>query len=130
MKNKKKINIFYLAIFSLVFLIKFDFFLNIYLILKNNSESRMVSNYGYCKPLGYGFIKEIIEKHNLNNYNINTKNKIISPSSDIFSYSFTKKESPYKILINYNSNNLKEINKSFMIIENKDKCYLIKYLDD
>ena len=71
MKTKKfKINVFFLIIFFLIFTIKFDFFLNIYVILKNNSEARMISNYGYCFPKGYGFIQEVNSKYNLNDYNI------------------------------------------------------------
>ena len=89
-KNKKKINLFFFIIFFLILSIRFDFFLNIYHILRNSSEARLVSSYGYCNPLGYGFIKEMNKKHNLNNYNINIINKIIAPNSDVFNYSFKK----------------------------------------
>ena len=127
--NKKKINSFFFLILILIFSIKFNFFLNIYVILKNSSETRLVSNYGYCNPLGYGFIKEMNEKYDLNYYNINTRNRIISPSSNIFNFSYDNEKSPYEILINYKSNNLDSIKNKFEIIENKEECYLIKYLD-
>ena len=124
-KNKKKINLFFFIIFFLIFSIKFDFFLNIYLILKNNAETRLVSSYGYCHPLGYGFIKEMDKKYKLSNYNINIKNKIIAPTSSIFHYSFKKEKSNYEILINFKD--LNEIKNKFKLIKNKDECYLIEY---
>ena len=69
------------------------------------------------------------KKYYLKYYNINTRNKIISPSSNIFNFSYDNKKSPYEILINYKSNNLDSIKNKFEIIENKEECYLIKYLD-
>ena len=130
MINKfKKKNLFFYLVILLIFSVKFNFFLNIYIILKNNSETRLVSNYGYCSPQGYGFIKEMNKKYDLNYYNINTRNKIISPSSNIFNFSYNKKKSPYEILINFKSNNLDSIKNKFEIIEYKEECYLIKYLD-
>ena len=36
----------------------------------NKIETRMVSTYGYCYPLGYGFINEVYLKHDLNDYNL------------------------------------------------------------
>ena len=72
MKLKKfKVNVFFFIILFLIFTIKFDFFLNIYIILKNNNDARMISNYGYCYPKGYGFIQEMSSKYNLKDYNIN-----------------------------------------------------------
>ena len=129
-KNKKKINLFFFIIFFLILSIRFDFFLNIYHIFKNSSEVRLVSSYGYCNPLGYGFIKEMNKKHNLDNYNINIINKIIAPDSNVFNYSFKKKKSPYEILINFKFENLNSIKNNFKIIENKEQCYLIQYLND
>ena len=127
--NKKKISLFFFLILILIFSIKFNFFLNIYVILKNDSEARLVSNYGYCNPLGYGFIKEMNEKYELKYNNINTRNKIIAPDSNVFNFSFNKQKSPYEILINFKSKNLNSIKNNFEIIENKEECYLIKYID-
>ena len=131
MKTKKfKINVFFLIIFFLIFTIKFDFFLNIYIILKNNNDARMISNYGYCYPKGYGFIQEMSSKYNLNDYNINTNNKMNQPSSNIFNFSFKKKKSLYEILINFKSEDLDVIKKKFKVIESQKKCHLIKYIND
>ena len=70
------------------------------------------------------------KKHNLDNYNINIINKIIAPDSNVFNYSFKKKKSPYEILINFKFENLNSIKNNFKIIENKEQCYLIQYLND
>jgi hypothetical protein len=131
MKLKKlKVNVFFFIILFLIFTIKFDFFLNIYIILKNNNDARMISNYGYCYPKGYGFIQEMSSKYNLNDYNINTNNKMDLHSSDIFNFSFKKKKSLYEILINFKSEDLNIIKKKFKVIESQQKCHLIKYIND
>ena len=131
MKLKKfKVNVFFFVILFLIFTIKFDFFLNIYIILKNNNGARMISNYGYCYPKGYGFIQEMSSKYNLKDYNINTNNKMILPSSNIFNFSFKKKKSLYEILINFKSEDLDIIKKKFKVIESQQECHLIKYLND
>ena len=38
--------------------------------------------------------------------------------------------SPYEILINFKFENLNSIKNNFKIIENKEQCYLIQYLND
>ena len=114
----------------LVFTNKFDFFLNTYIILKNNAHSRLIYHYGYCHPQAYGFIKDVYAKHNLYKYNIKTSNKNILPTSEIFSHSYKNSKSSYEILINFNEKDIKKINNKFQIIENKQNCYLIKYLND
>ena len=131
MKLKKfKVNIFFFIILFLIFTIKFNFFLNIYIILKNNNDARMISNYGYCYPKGYGFIQEISSKYNLKDYNINTNNKMNLPTSNIFNFSFKKKKSLYEILINFKSEDLDIIKKKFKVIESQQECHLIKYIND
>ena len=128
--KKQKQNLLFLILFFLIISIKFQFFLNIYLILKNNTESRMVSNYGYCYPLGYGFIKYVYAKYNLDEHNINTNNKNIAPTSSIFKFSFGNKISVYEILINHKASDLKKIKKKFNIVESNGNCHLVKYLND
>ena len=128
--NKQKQNLLFIILFLLILSIKFQFFLNIYIILKNKIETRMVSTYGYCYPFGYGFINEVYLKHDLNDYNLNTNNKNIFPTSNIFKFSFKNKKSQYEILINYSSNDLKKIKKKFKIVESNGDCHLIKYLYD
>ena len=128
--KKFKINIFFFILLFLVFANKFDFFLNTYIILKNNAHSRLIDNYGYCNPQAYGFIKDVYNKYNLNKYNIKTSNKNILPTSEIFSHSYKNSKSSYEILINFNKEDIKKINNKFKVIENKQNCYLIEYLND
>ena len=90
----------------------------------------MLSNYGYCYPQGYGFIKDISSKYNLKDKNVNTNNKMVLPSSNIFNFSFNNKKSLHEILINYESEDLETISKKFKVIESKQKCHLIKYIND
>ena len=90
----------------------------------------MISSYGYCYPLGYGFIKEAIKLKNLEKKNINTVNSLNKPKSYIFIYSFKKQSSKYEILINFDLDKLKNIKDKFEIIYNKQNCYLIKYKND
>lgn len=127
---KKKIEIFFFLILFLILSVKFNFFLNGYIILKNNIQSRLIETYGYCYPQAYGFIKYINEKYDLNNKNIKTSNREVLPSSEIFTYSNKKIPSSYEILINYNKKDLEKINNKFRIIDNKQQCYLIEHLND
>jgi hypothetical protein len=52
---------FYILLFILTifFLKSQNFFLNIYVILKNNLSDRMLSKYGDCNKQGYGFINDL-----------------------------------------------------------------------
>ena len=128
--NKKKNFILFIILFLLILSIKFNFFLNIYIILKNKTETRMISIYGHCYPHGYGFIEKVYLKYDLNNYNINTSNKNIAPTSNIFKFSFKNKQLQYEILINYSLSDLKKIKKKFKLVESDGDCHLIKYLYD
>ena len=77
----------------------------------------------------------MVQKHRklkklLNKYNIKTSNKNILPTSEIFSHSYKNSKSSYEILINFNEEDIKKINTKFKVIENKQNCYLIEYLND
>ena len=124
MKNKKK-NFFLLFIIFLIFSINFNFFLNSYIIIKNNITNRLTENYGYCDPMGYGFIQKVSKKYNLKNEKIDFQNKKIYPTSKIFIYSFNSKESNKQILINFNLDDLKKIKKKFKILYSERDCFLI-----
>ena len=53
----------------LIFVVQFyDGFLNIYIILKNNYEERMIRHGGYCEKQAYGFTYHINKKYNYTNY--------------------------------------------------------------
>ena len=123
-------NIIFGFLIFLVFCIKFNFFLNIYVVYKNNIHNRLLSNYGFCYPMGYGFIKELKDKYNLNNTSINTYNDKIFPTSNIFSFTFKSKLSDKQFLINYDLNEIKKIDRQFDILEEKDNCFFIKQKND
>ena len=118
----------YLLLFSLtVFFFKSqNFFLNIYIILKNNLSDRMISKYGDCNKQGYGFIKKIYLNSDIK-YNIKILNKEIFPSSDFFFYSYNKIiDNNYLILINYTISDLKKINYKYQIIYKEKQCYFLQ----
>ena len=116
----------------LILSIKFNFFYNIYLILVKDSHSRMINNYGYCYPMGYGFIQKISKKYKISGNDINVKNKIISPSSAIFLYRFNSNifKNKREILLNYKTRDLDAIDEKFKILDKEDECYLIEYIYD
>ena len=68
MKNKFFKNYFIkISLILFVFSIFSDVFLNSYLIIKNNYESRLISSYGFCDKQGYGYIKKIKKNFNPSN---------------------------------------------------------------
>ena len=52
----------YFFIFIICTIYVFDGFTNSYIILKNNYESRMINNAGYCNNQAYGFVRKVINK--------------------------------------------------------------------
>ena len=126
-KHKSLLIIFLIFI---IFSLKNNFFYNIYLILKKNSHERMIYNYGYCYPMGYGFIKSIKKKYNLEKENINIRNNEIRPSSSIFLFKINSNKSNKEILLNFKDNEIKNINNNFILLEKYENCYLIEYTND
>jgi hypothetical protein len=115
--------IFFLTIF---FLKSQNFFLNIYLLMKNNLANRMISKYGDCSKQGYGFIHKIYLKKETEN-NIKVYNKENYPSSNFFFYNSNKiLSNKYLILINYTLSDIERLNIKYQILYKEKKCYLIK----
>jgi hypothetical protein len=115
--------IFFLTIF---FLKSQNFFLNIYLLMKNNLANRMISKYGDCAKQGYGFIHKIYLKKETEN-NIKVYNKENYPSSNFFFYNSNKiLSNKYLILINYTLSDIEKLNIKYQILYKEKKCYLIK----
>jgi hypothetical protein len=115
--------IFFLTIF---FLKSQNFFLNIYLLMKNNLTNRMISKYGDCSKQGYGFIHKIYLKKETEN-NIKVYNKENYPSSNFFFYNSNKiLSNKYLILINYTLSDIERLNIKYQILYKEKKCYLIK----
>jgi len=122
---KEKIIYFLIILFTLVI---HNTFLNSYIILNNNYEQRMNKYGGFCEPEGYGFLKFIHKKYNLN-YNFEVKNyKNLPPINGYFHNVNLDVNKNYIVLIgisdlefndNYN-------NKNYRIIEKKDNCYFVR----
>jgi len=103
--NKKNLNLYLIIGFLiLVFLIKLDFFKNLYFLVKNNYEQRMVKTYGDCGKDSYGFLKNVKEKYNFKE-NPKIYNSEIIPNSSWIIYDPAKKFSDQpKIFLNYIKN--------------------------
>ena len=72
LRNFLKKNFFFITI-TILNLYIFNLFLNIFIISKNDYETRLINNGGYCEKGGYGFIKFVKEKYTISN-NIRIEN--------------------------------------------------------
>ena len=129
-KISLKNNIYYLFLLIFCFTI-YDVFLNSYIILKSNYQQRMLKYGGFCEYHGYGFVKRIVEKYDLN-FNIIVKNANDYPPVEGYFYSIKKiSNENYFILINYNDQRFASFikNRKVRILEKKDNCYFIKFND-
>ena len=129
-KNTSKVHFVLYFLIILIISLKTNLFLNIYKILKYDLSSRLTSHYGYCYPMGYGFISKMKKQYNLNNKNLNVLNKEIFPTSLIFSFNIFLNKTNKEILLNYNQTDLKSLKKKFKILEREENCYLIEYIND
>ena len=103
--NQKKLNFYIIIVFLIIiFLIKLDFFKNLYFLVNNNYEKRMIKTYGDCGKDSYGFLKKIKKKYNFKiNPKINNSEQI--PISNWIIYDPKKEFSKEpKIFLNYNKN--------------------------
>ena len=127
-KIQNSVNFTYILIIFF-FVIHFKFFENTYILLKNNFEQRLISNYGYCEKNSYGFIKFIESKYKFKK-NIHIYNDESYPLSDSFIY---KPKIEYMndkiILINYNEQESSIDIKDYEIIENFKNCFFLKKND-
>ena len=121
-------NIFFI-LFILFALSYLNFFLNIFIVYKNNYTERMIKSSGFCEREGYGFIKDMIQKHRIpdNPEVINFSNNY----PQVYGYFFDikkKSNSKYIIIINAENNNLEYFKaQGFVIMENRsNNCYLLK----
>lgn len=131
-KNNANLFTIYIIIFILIFffLKSQNFFLNVYLLLKNNLTQRMISKYGDCDKQGYGFIRKIYLKKKTDN-NIKVYNKENYPSSNFFFYNSNKiLSNKYLILINYTPIDIRKLNIKYQILYKEKQCYLIKLIND
>lgn len=123
-QNSFQNKLFYFCI--LLFIIQINNgFTNIYIILKNNYENRMVKNAGYCEKQGYGFVKSIYDKYKRN---VQVENFEDYASSGAYFYSLEyKSDSNYIIFLNLTKNNfLNKYEKDYKILINENNCYFLK----
>ena len=132
MKALKKIiisnrqSILLLIFILLIFIIKFNFFMNTYVVLKNNIHQRLENDYGYCYPMGYGFVKDSLKKFNLKGENIIYVNNNNYPSSQIFTFSFKSNEANKIFFLNHKIEEVKKKIKNFKILYSSSNCHLIE----
>lgn len=135
-EDRKVILILILILFILAF---FRTFHNVYVIYKNDYQTRLTKNYGFCDKQGYGFVRTIIEKNNIrdNIRIINYSNSFASINSLFYNFGKNKiYNENYLILLNYNNNhNNNSIiifnNFKYKIIDNyKNSCFFLKKSND
>jgi dolichyl-phosphate-mannose--protein O-mannosyl transferase len=123
---KKRFFFLFIIIFTLFF---FNFFLNFFLIYKNNYQSRLIKNYGYCEIAGYGFIKSIIDKYNIDkNISIRNFNDFASIESLFHKINSSTSEN-FIIIIGADKKKINELKYKYQIIENFNNCYFLKKYD-
>lgn len=129
-KDIKYIVKFKYIIILIIFFSFSNFFLNSYIILKNQYQDRMVLYGGYCEKQGYGFTKYINEKYsstlNTNIISITVPGIMQFPPPHGHFFKYKKKISDkYLILLNPKEKDLKSIyyNKGYTVLEKKDNCY-------
>ena len=103
-KNKIKQNIhlnLIIIFLFVIFIIKSDFFRNLYFLKQDNYTKRMVDKYGYCSKESYGFLIDLKKKYK---FNANPKivNYDVLPSSNWIIYNSSQDfEKKPRIFLNY-----------------------------
>ncbi len=124
-----------LVIIFFIFLVHFfDGFKNIYEISKRSYESRMQKTHGYCERESYGFYKNMVEKYEINKYELIQQNYESYPLFRGFFYE--KDLNPNKkfvLILNFPNSDLPNLIKvegtdinlsEFKLLEQKNNCYL------
>lgn len=116
--NQKNFNFYLILIFlTIIFLVKLDFFKNLYFVITQNYEQRMVKIYGYCERDSFGFLNEIKNKYSFDE-NPKILNSKVLPNSDWVMFDSTKKFSKEpKIFLNYIQNPSLNFKRSSNIFE-------------
>lgn len=122
---KKNLTIYIiLLIFIIIF---FQFFLNVYLILKTNYKDRLIHNYGYCEKTSYGFITYIDKKYSLKkNIHIYNDDKSVPYSAAFIHKPKFEFYQDYVILINYNDQKSFFDIKNYTVVEKDKNCFFLK----
>ena len=99
---KRHINLNLIIIFLLIiFLIKSDFFRNLYFLNQDGYTKRMINRYGYCAQESYGFLIDLKKKYK---FDVNPKivnYDVLPPSNWIIYNSSQDFEKRPRIFLNY-----------------------------
>jgi hypothetical protein len=127
LRNFLKKNFFFITI-TILNLYIFNLFLNIFIISKNDYETRLINNGGYCEKGGYGFIKFVKEKYTISN-NIRIENFNNFPAYESLFHKIGHSYDNGIILIGAESKKLDHYKNDYLIIENMKDCYFLKKND-
>ncbi len=122
---KNRFFLYFIIILSIA--VNYHFFLNTYLLIKNDYSKRLISIYGSCEKEGYGFTKLVMDKYDLK-YNTKIINGEPSLYPSIGGLFYDKSKifgKDHIILINYKNKVSKEF-PNFKILEQIKNCYFIK----
>ena len=131
LKVKQKLYVKKIYILGIFFLI-FSFYktpLNTYVILKNDYNSRIEKNAGYCDNQGYGFLKYIYQKYEMiYPYNYKVINYNNSASANSYFYDIQKKSnSNFVILLNPSKKNIQiHFLQKHKLIEKIENCFFLE----
>lgn len=140
----KKISIFLILIFSILFLENLQIFKKTFVLFTKDTERRLVDHHGYCGGESVGFIRHLYRK-----YDFKLTPKIINFTKNIpdnywSTFNFDKNARKqifnynYIILLNYKSKTLINTDKilyyenkkidltRYEILENTNNCFLLK----
>jgi len=143
--NKKiKRKYFFIAAIAIIIMQQNNFFFNIYNIINQNLEKRLIKVYGNCDKHGYGFISEIYSKYSIKenilvlNDDPDLKSYELSQKSSWFNYQINEVTNENKIILinsskNFDLNNKKIISfnfkgknfSNFEVIYKKNNCYYL-----
>lgn len=106
----------------------YDGFLNTLIVLRQNYETRMITNAGNCNAQGYGFYKNIITNYAKNSNNIHSFNGNDLPKPEGYFFDHKKKYSTNEIiLLNVNKKKLKTyLDDRYKIVYSFENCYYLK----
>lgn len=118
--NRYKSQIIFFLILSYLIISKNAHY-NFYGLIKKTYQERQIWLYGDCDRHGFGFVKKMLDKYQVDE-NIKVINRKDYPSISSLFYSPNRKNSnKYKIIINS-----KNEEKELYILENYESCYLVK----
>ena len=128
MKNKFFNNYFIkISLILFVFSIFSDVFLNSYLIIKNNYESRLISSYGFCDKQGYGYIKKIKKNFNPSNVTlINYSNDFPLGEKLFLSINNDNKKMNNVIIINKHLKKTKNNFDNYQLLDQFQNCQYLQ----